>query len=84
MVNGERSMLNGCPCLNKVYLFQARTGEILTIHHCQFTLNFISLAIHSWRNRQKVEDFTKNTADKAEDLYDPKDKLSGLFGGDKN
>jgi len=33
---------------------------------------------------QKVEDFTKNAADKAEDLYDAaKDKLSGLFGGDK-
>ncbi len=33
---------------------------------------------------QKVEDFTKNAAGKAEDLYDAaKDKLSGLFGGDK-
>lgn len=33
---------------------------------------------------QKVEDFTKNAADKAEDLYGAaKDKLGGLFGGDK-
>jgi len=33
---------------------------------------------------QKVEDFAKNAADKAEDLFDAaKDKLSGLFGGDK-
>ncbi|MEP6710875.1 MAG: hypothetical protein ABJA37_00585 [Ferruginibacter sp.] len=33
---------------------------------------------------QKVEDFAKNTAHKAEDLYDnAKDKLSGLFGGNK-
>lgn len=33
---------------------------------------------------QKVEDFAKKAADKAEDLYDSaKDKLSGLFGGDK-
>ena len=33
---------------------------------------------------QKVEDFTKNAADKAEDLYNgAKDRLSGLFGGDK-
>jgi ElaB/YqjD/DUF883 family membrane-anchored ribosome-binding protein len=33
---------------------------------------------------QKVEDFAKKAADKAEDLYDAaKDKLSGLFGGDK-
>ena len=33
---------------------------------------------------QKVEDFAKNAASKAEDLYDAaKDKLSGLFGGDK-
>lgn len=33
---------------------------------------------------QKVEDFAKKAADKAEDLYDAaKDKLSGFFGGDK-
>ncbi|RYD74335.1 MAG: hypothetical protein EOP53_18480 [Sphingobacteriales bacterium] len=33
---------------------------------------------------QKVEDFAKNAADKAEDLFDAaKDKLTGLFGGDK-
>jgi len=33
---------------------------------------------------QKVEDFAKQAADKAEDLYDAaKDKLSGMFGGDK-
>ena len=33
---------------------------------------------------QKVEDFAKKAADKAEDLYDAaKDKLSGMFGGDK-
>ena len=33
---------------------------------------------------QKVEDFAKSAADKAEDLYDAaKDKLSGFFGGDK-
>ena len=33
---------------------------------------------------QKVEDFAKNVADKAEDAFDAaKDKLSGLFGGDK-
>ena len=33
---------------------------------------------------QKVEDFAKNVADKAEDAFDSaKDKLSGLFGGDK-
>jgi hypothetical protein len=33
---------------------------------------------------QKVEDFTKQAADKAEDLYDAaKDKLSGLFGDKK-
>ena len=33
---------------------------------------------------QKVEDFTKNAAGKAEDLYDAaKDKLSGLFGDKK-
>lgn len=33
---------------------------------------------------QKVEDFAKNAAEKAEDLFDSaKDKLSGLFGGDK-
>ena len=30
---------------------------------------------------QKVEDFAKNTANKAEDLFDSaKDKLNGLFG----
>ena len=33
---------------------------------------------------QKVEDFAKKAADKAEDLYDAaKDKLSGMFGNDK-
>ena|SRR5690606_19562517 len=33
---------------------------------------------------QKIEDFAKNAADKAEDIFDAaKDKLSGLFGGDK-
>jgi uncharacterized protein YjbJ (UPF0337 family) len=33
---------------------------------------------------QKVEDFTKKAAGKAEDLYDAaKDKLSGLFGDKK-
>jgi hypothetical protein len=33
---------------------------------------------------QKVEDFAKKAADKAEDLYDAaKDKLSGFLGGDK-
>lgn len=33
---------------------------------------------------QKVEDFAKNVAHKAEDAFDNvKDKLSGLFGGDK-
>jgi hypothetical protein len=33
---------------------------------------------------QKVEDFAKNAADKAEDLFDAaKDKLSGLFGDKK-
>ena len=33
---------------------------------------------------QKVEDFAKNVADKAEDAFDSaKEKLSGLFGGDK-
>lgn len=34
---------------------------------------------------QKVEDFAKNAAHKAEDVFDDvKDKLSGLFGGDKS
>ncbi len=33
---------------------------------------------------QKVEDFAKNAANKAEDLFDSaKDKLAGLFGNDK-
>ena len=33
---------------------------------------------------QKVEDFAKDTAHKAEEVYDNvKDKLSGFFGGDK-
>lgn len=33
---------------------------------------------------QKVEDFAKNAANKAEDLFDnAKDKLAGLFGADK-
>jgi hypothetical protein len=33
---------------------------------------------------QKIEDFAKNAADKAEDLFDGlKGKLGGLFGGDK-
>ena len=33
---------------------------------------------------QKVEDYAKKAADKAEDLYDAaKDKLSGMFGNDK-
>ena len=33
---------------------------------------------------QKIEDFAKNAADKAEDVFDSaKEKLSGLFGGDK-
>jgi len=33
---------------------------------------------------QKTEDFVKNVAEKAEDVFDSaKDKLSGLFGGDK-
>jgi len=33
---------------------------------------------------QKIEDFAKNTANKAEGLYNSaKDKLSGLFNGDK-
>ncbi len=33
---------------------------------------------------QKVEDFAKNAAGKAEDMYDAaKDKLGGFFGGDK-
>ncbi len=33
---------------------------------------------------QKVEDFAKQAADKAEDFYDAaKDKLGGMFGGDK-
>ncbi|MBS1510739.1 MAG: hypothetical protein JST86_07870 [Bacteroidetes bacterium] len=34
---------------------------------------------------EKVEEFAKNTAHKAEEVFDNvKDKLSGLFGGDKN
>ena len=33
---------------------------------------------------QKIEDFAKNAAHKAEDVFDSvKDKLSGMFGGDK-
>ncbi len=33
---------------------------------------------------QKVEDFVKDAAHKAEDVFDSlKDKVSGLFGGDK-
>ena len=33
---------------------------------------------------QKVEDFAKNAAHKAEDVFDDvKDKLSGMFGGEK-
>jgi len=33
---------------------------------------------------EKVEEFAKNAAHKAEDVFDNvKDKLSGLFGGDK-
>lgn len=33
---------------------------------------------------QKAEDFAKNVAHKAEDVFDSaKEKLSGLFGGDK-
>ncbi len=33
---------------------------------------------------QKVEDFAKNAADKAEDVFDSvKDKLGDMFGGDK-
>ena len=33
---------------------------------------------------QKVEDFAKNAANKAEDAYDAmKDKLGDMFGGDK-
>jgi hypothetical protein len=33
---------------------------------------------------QKTEDFVKNAAHKAEDIFDSaKEKLSGLFGGDK-
>ncbi len=33
---------------------------------------------------EKIEDFAKKAADKAEDVFDNvKDKLSGLFGGDK-
>ena len=33
---------------------------------------------------QKVEDFAKDTAQKAEEAYDNvKDRLTGLFGGDK-
>jgi hypothetical protein len=34
---------------------------------------------------EKVEDFAKNAAHKAEDLFEgAKDKLAGLFGGDKS
>lgn len=34
---------------------------------------------------EKVEDFAKNAAHKAEDVFDNvKEKLSGMFGGDKN
>lgn len=33
---------------------------------------------------EKIEDFAKKAADKAEDVFDSvKDKLSGMFGGDK-
>ncbi len=33
---------------------------------------------------EKIEAFAKNAADKAEDVFDNvKDKLSGMFGGDK-
>ena len=33
---------------------------------------------------EKIETFAKNAADKAEDVFDSvKDKLSGMFGGDK-
>ncbi len=33
---------------------------------------------------EKIEEFAKNAADKAEDVFDSvKDKLSGMFGGDK-
>lgn len=33
---------------------------------------------------EKIEEFAKNAADKAEDVFDSvKDKLSNLFGGDK-
>lgn len=33
---------------------------------------------------EKIEAFAKNAADKAEDVFDSvKDKLSGMFGGDK-
>jgi hypothetical protein len=33
---------------------------------------------------EKIEDFAKSAAEKAEDVFDSvKDKLSGLFGGDK-
>jgi hypothetical protein len=33
---------------------------------------------------QKTEDFVKNVAEKAEDVFDSaKEKLGGLFGGDK-
>ncbi|MFM6924161.1 MAG: hypothetical protein ACKOU7_01570 [Ferruginibacter sp.] len=33
---------------------------------------------------EKIEDFAKKAADKAEDVFDNvKDKLSGMFGGDK-
>ena len=34
---------------------------------------------------EKVEEFAKNAAHKAEDVFDNvKDKFSGMFGGDKN
>jgi hypothetical protein len=34
---------------------------------------------------QKLEDFAKNAANKAEDLFDnAKEKLGGVFGGNKN
>jgi hypothetical protein len=34
---------------------------------------------------QKVEDFAKSAAHKAEDVFDDvKEKLSGMFGGEKN
>ena len=33
---------------------------------------------------EKVEEFAKNVADKAEDVFDSvKDKIGGMFGGDK-